>query len=74
MWWNEWREVPALGRAFFDGFGSRLDADARAQLRATSILWLLTTIVWADEVDDEAFGGHARSSLHDAMEGAPDPI
>jgi hypothetical protein len=37
-------------------------------------LWLLTTIVWSDEVGDEAFGHHARRSLHDAMEGAPDPF
>jgi aminoglycoside phosphotransferase len=74
MWWNEWREVPALGMAFFDGFGSTLDVDARSQLRATSALWLLTTIVWSDEVGDETFGDHARRSLQDAMEGVPDPF
>jgi aminoglycoside phosphotransferase len=74
MWWNEWREASALGRAFFDGYGSTLDVETRMQLRSTSALWLLTTIVWSDEVGDEAFGDHARRSLHDAMEGAPDPF
>lgn len=74
MWWNEWRNVPDRGRAFFNGFGSTLDAVARAQLRATSALWLLTTIVWSDEVGDDAFGDHARRSLQDAMDGARDPF
>lgn len=74
MWWNEWRDVPDRGRAFFDGFGSTLDAVTLVQLRATSVLWLLTTIVWADEVGDVAFGDSARRSLHDAMQGARDPF
>jgi Ser/Thr protein kinase RdoA (MazF antagonist) len=74
MWWSEWRDVPDRGRAFFEGFGSTLDVVTRAQLGATSVLWLLTTIVWADEVDDVAFGASARRSLHDAMNGAPDPF
>lgn len=74
MWWSEWRDLPDRGVAFFDGFGSTIDADTRAQLRATSALWLLTTIVWSDEVGDDAFGAHARRSLQDAMNGAHDPF
>ncbi len=82
MWWTEWRTAPELGRAFFEGYGRTLSGDDRVQLRATSVLWLLTTIIWAAEVvdvafgdiDDVAFGDHARSQLHQAMGGAPDPI
>ena len=74
MWWTEWRTGPELGHAFFEGYGRKLSEDDRTQLRATSILWLLTMVVWADEVDDAAFCDHARSQLHQAMAGAPDPI
>ena len=74
MWWTEWRTAPELGHAFFQGYGRALSDDDRTQLRATSILWLLTTVVWADEVADAAFRDHARSQLHQAMAGAPDPI
>jgi len=74
MWWTEWRTAPELGHAFFEGYGRTLSDDERTQLRATSILWLLTTVVWADEVDDATFCGHARSQLHQAMARAPDPI
>ncbi len=74
MWWTEWRTAPELGHAFFEGYGRTLSDDDRDQLRATSILWLLTTIVWAAEVDDVVFHDHARSQLHHAMAGAPDPI
>jgi hypothetical protein len=74
MWWSEWRTAPELGHAFFEGYGRTLGEDDRAQLRATSIMGLLTTVVWADEVGDAAFGDHGRSQLHQAMAGAPDPI
>ncbi len=74
MWWAEWRTSPELGRAFFDGYGHVLDETTRAQLRATSMVWLLTTIVWADEVDDRAFHDHARAQLRIAMDGIPDLI
>ena len=74
MWWTEWRTAPELGHAFFEGYGRTLSDDERTELRATSILWLLTTVVWADEVDDAVFRDHARSQLHQAMAGAPDPI
>ncbi len=74
IWWTEWRTEPALGHAFFEGYGRTLSDDDRVQLRATSNLWLLTTIVWADEVDDVTFGDHARSQLRQALAGAPDPI
>jgi len=74
MWWTEWCTAPELGHAFFEGYGRTLSDDERTQLRATSILWLLTTVVWADEVDDAVFRDHARSQLHQAMAGGPDPI
>jgi Ser/Thr protein kinase RdoA (MazF antagonist) len=74
MWWTEWRTNRELGRAFFDGYGRELGEVDREQLRATSIMWLFTTIVWADEVGDASFGDHARTGLTDAMAGAPDPI
>ena len=74
MWWAEWRARPELGRAFFEGYGRTLDDAERVQLCATSTLGLLTTIVWADEVGDDAFRDHGRTQLHRAMIGAPDPI
>jgi aminoglycoside phosphotransferase len=74
MWWTEWRTNPGLGRAFFEGYGRELSAVDREQLRATSILWLFTTIVWADEVGDAPFGDHARARLGDAMAGVLDPL
>ncbi len=74
MWWAEWRRAPELGRAFFEGYGRTLGDGDRVQLRATSILGLLTTIVWASEVGDDAFRDHGRTQLHRAMAGAADPI
>ncbi len=74
MWWTEWRTNPQLGHAFFEGYGHVLDEAERMQMQATATLWLLTTIVWAAEVDDATFGENARSRLHQAMAGAPDPI
>lgn len=74
LWWSEWRTDPELARAFFDGYGTVLDEMTRVQLRATASQWLLSTIVWADEVDDAAFGDHARTQLAAAMAGIDDPI
>lgn len=74
MWWAEWQTSPELGRAFFDGYGRSLGEDDRVQMRATSIAGLLTTIVWADEVNDVAFRDHGRTQLHRAMLGVLDPI
>ena len=74
MWWTEWRSTPGLGHAFFEGYGCTLSEDARVQLRATSILWLMTTIIWADEVADVGFRDHARGRLHAAMDGVTDPV
>ena len=55
LWWDEWQAAPALADAFFDGYGRRPDAAERRWLAATSALWHLTTIVWADEHDDAVF-------------------
>jgi len=64
LWWDEWQDAPALADAFFDGYGRRLDDAERRWLAATSALWHLTTVVWADEHDDAAFVDAARVRLH----------
>ena len=74
LWWSEWRADPELARGFFAGYGTPLDETTRLQLRATATQWLLSTIVWADEVDDASFGDHARTQLAAAMAGVDDPI
>jgi hypothetical protein len=71
---RNWLTAPDGTVAIIDFGNLRLDETARSQLRATSIHWLLSTVVWADEVDDVAFGEHARRQLHDAMTGVTDPI
>ncbi|MFT3852935.1 MAG: aminoglycoside phosphotransferase family protein [Ilumatobacteraceae bacterium] len=63
LWWQEWRAVPELSDAFFEGYGRALDDVERRWLMATSAVAHVSTIVWADEHDDAAFGAAARAHL-----------
>lgn len=63
LWWQEWRDAPELADAFFAGYGRVLDEAERRWFDATSALWHLTTVVWADEHDDDSFADRARAAL-----------
>lgn len=65
---DEWRGRPDLAEAFYDGYGQQMDTDELEVFGAVAAIAAFTTIVWAAEHEDTAFGEHGRARLAELIE------
>jgi hypothetical protein len=64
LYCGAWREAPALGEAFLDGYGRQLSADDRAVLHACAALTSVFHTVWARAHAETDHEHASRANLH----------